>query len=82
MVLSVCVGSSCHLKGSYDVIETFKKLIADKQLEKDIELRACFCLGRCSDGVAVKADNNYILNVNGANAEQKFVDEILPLLGK
>lgn len=82
MVLSVCVGSSCHLKGSYDVIETFKKLIADKQLESDIELRACFCLGRCSDGVAVKADGNYILNVNGANAEQKFVDEILPLLGK
>ena len=82
MVLSVCVGRSCHLKGSYDVIETFKKLIADKQLESDIELRACFCLGRCSDGVAVKADSNYILNVNGANAEQKFVDEILPLLGK
>ncbi len=82
MVLSVCVGSSCHLKGSYDVIETFKKLIADKQLENDIELRACFCLGRCSDGVAVKADNNYILNVNGSNAEQKFVDEILPLLAK
>lgn len=82
MILSVCVGSSCHLKGSYDVIETFKKLIAEQKLEDKIELRACFCLGRCSDGVSVKADNNYILNVNGANAAQKFADEVLPLLAK
>lgn len=81
MVLSVCVGSSCHLKGSYDVIESFKKLIEKHGVADKIELRACFCLGRCSDGVAVKADKEYILNVNGANAEQKFVDEILPLLG-
>lgn len=82
MILSVCVGSSCHLKGSYDVIEAFKKLIAEQKLEDKIELRACFCLGRCSDGVSVKADNNYILNVNGANAAQKFADEVLPLLAK
>ncbi len=79
MVLSVCVGSSCHLKGSYDVIETFKRLIDKYDAAAKIELRACFCLGRCSDGVAVKADGNYILNVNGANAEEKFVNEILPL---
>lgn len=82
MVLSVCVGSSCHLKGSYDVIETFKKLIAEKNLGDKIELRACFCLNRCSDGVAVKADGEYILGVNGSNAEKKFNDEILPLLAK
>lgn len=80
MILSVCVGSSCHLKGSYDVIETFKRVIAERKLEDKIELRACFCLGRCSDGVSVKADNNYILNVNGANAEEKFVNEVLPLI--
>lgn len=80
MVLSVCVGSSCHLKGSYDVIETFKKLIEKHGVADKIELRACFCLGRCSDGVAVKADGNYILNVNGANAEEKFIGEILPLV--
>ena len=81
MILSVCVGSSCHLKGSYDVIETFKRLIAERGLGDKIELRACFCLGRCSDGVAVKADSTYILNVNGSNAAQKFDGEIVPLLG-
>lgn len=80
MILKVCVGSSCHLKGSYDVIDTFKSLIEKENLGDKIELRACFCLNRCSEGVSVKADDNYILNVNGQNAEQKFRDEILPLL--
>lgn len=81
MILSVCVGSSCHLKGSYDVIESFKKLIDKYGVSDKIELRASFCMGRCSDGVSVKADQNYVLGVNGANAEEKFVKEILPLLG-
>ncbi len=80
MIVSVCVGSSCHLKGSYDVIETFKKLIEKHNVADKIELRACFCLGRCADGVSVKADDAYILGVNGANATEKFESEILPLL--
>ena len=81
MVLRVCVGSSCHLKGSYDVIEAFKALIAKHGLEEKIELRACFCLNRCSEGVSVKADDTYVLNVNPQNAQQKFEQEIMPLLG-
>ncbi len=79
MILSVCVGSSCHLKGSYDVIEAFKSLIEKHNASDKIELRACFCVGRCSDGVSVKADDKLILNVNPENAEEKFEKEILPL---
>lgn len=82
MILSVCVGSSCHLKGSYDVIEAFKALIEKHNVADKIELRACFCLNRCSDGVAVKAGDTYILNVGPANAEEKFVNEVLPLISK
>ena len=80
MTLSVCVGSSCHLKGSYDVIEAFKALIDKHGVGDKIELKACFCLGRCTEGVSVKADDAYILNVNASNAEEKFVGEILPLV--
>ncbi len=80
MILSVCVGSSCHLKGSYDVIETFKSQIDKHALADKVELRACFCLGRCSNGVSVKADDKLILNVNGANAAEKFESEIMPLV--
>lgn len=78
MVLKVCVGSSCHLKGSYDVIEKFKELLKKYEVEDVIELQASFCLGHCSEGVTVKADERFILNVNADNAEEMFINEILP----
>ena len=78
MVLKVCVGSSCHLKGSYDVIEKFKELLKKYEVEDVIELQASFCLGHCSEGVTVKADERCILNVNADNAEEIFINEILP----
>ena len=78
MVLKVCVGSSCHLKGSYDVIEKFKELLKKYEVEDAIELQASFCLGHCSEGVTVKADERFILNVNADNAEEIFINEILP----
>ncbi len=80
MILSVCVGSSCHLKGSYDVIEAFKSLIEKYNAGGKIELRACFCLGHCSEGVSVTADDVFISGVNATNAEEKFVKEVLPLV--
>lgn len=78
MVLKVCVGSSCHLKGSYDVIEKFKELLKKYEVEDVIELQASFCLGHCSEGVTVKTDERFILNVNADNAEEIFINEILP----
>lgn len=78
MVIKVCVGSSCHLKGSYDVIDKFKEVIKKYQVENSVELQASFCLGHCSEGVTVKADNDFVLNVNKDNVEEKFVSEILP----
>lgn len=78
MVLKVCVGSSCHLKGSYDVIEKFKELLKKYEVEDVIELQASFCLGHCSEGVTVKADERFLLNVDADNAEEIFINEILP----
>lgn len=56
MNIKVCVGSSCHLKGSYDVIQTLKDIIKKYDVEDLVELQASFCLGLCSKGVNVKAD--------------------------
>ena len=80
MVLKVCVGSSCHLKGSYDVIEKFKEIIKKYDVEDMVDLQASFCLGHCSEGVTVKADEEFLLNVNKDNAEDIFVKDILPIL--
>lgn len=78
MVLKVCVGSSCHLKGSYDVIEEFKTCLKKYDVEDKIDLQASFCLGHCSEGVTVKADEEFLFNVNKDNAEDIFVKDILP----
>ena len=57
MTIKVCVGSSCHLKGSYDVIEAFKEVLKKYDVEDLIDLQASFCLGHCATGVTVECDD-------------------------
>lgn len=76
MVINVCVGSSCHLKGSYDVVETLKRLIEEQGLQDKVELKASFCLGNCSNGVSMKVDDEFIQNANPQNIEQIFNEQI------
>ena len=76
MVANVCVGSSCHLKGSYDVIQTLKRLIEENGLEGKVELKASFCLGDCSNGVSMKIDNRPIQNATPENITEIFENEI------
>ncbi len=78
--VTVCVGSSCHLKGSYQVVKTFEEMIKEHQLEEKLKLRASFCQGKCQGGVAVTFDGEYLVGVTMANCKQVFLDEILPNL--
>lgn len=57
MILKVCVGSSCHLKGSYDVIESLKKVLKKYDVEDLVELQASFCLGDCAQGVTMRCED-------------------------
>ena len=82
MVIKVCVGSSCHLKGSYDVIEKFKEVIKRYDVEDVVDLQASFCLGHCSEGVTVKADEEFLFNVNKDNVEDVFEKDILPKINR
>ncbi len=68
----ICVGSSCHVKGSYKIIELMRKAIADNQLEDKVILKAAFCLGNCAEGVNMRIDGNIIGNVNEENFQDIF----------
>ena len=60
MKLVVCVGSSCHLKGSRQVVERLRELIEKNKLEDSIEFSGIFCLNRCKEeGISVKLDDKY-----------------------
>ena len=70
--ISVCIGSSCHLKGSYDIIEALKSLLLEHELQETVELGASFCLGHCTDGVTIKIDDEIITGVTKNNITQIF----------
>ena len=77
MDIFVCVGSSCHLKGSYDVIKDFQRLIKLHKLEDKVKLNASFCLGHCTLGVAVKIDEVFVEGVSTDNIDDVFEKYVL-----
>lgn len=77
MIVRVCIGSACHLKGSYEVIKKLKGLIESKELMEQVELKSSFCLGQCSEAVSVKLDDQDIHSVNSENVVQFFEKEII-----
>ncbi len=69
MNISICIGSACHIKGSYEVIKIFKEYIDENDLNEFITLKSSFCLGKCSSAVSVKIDEE-IISVSPENAEK------------
>lgn len=59
MKITVCIGSSCHIKGSRIVVEQLQKLIAENKLEDKVELGGTFCLGKCQQGVCVTIGDDF-----------------------
>ncbi len=82
MTIAICVGSSCHLKGSYDVIAKMKAALAEHKLEDKVDLCAAFCLGKCSTtGVSIRVDDQIISGVNVDNFDDIFKQYVLGGLG-
>lgn len=74
--VSICVGSSCHLKGSYQILKVYEALIKAKKLEDKVELKAAFCLGHCTKGVAIKVGDAYVDGLTVSNADEVFKEYI------
>lgn len=75
--ITVCIGSSCHLKSSYDVINEFQRLITENNLEDKVNINASFCFGNCTQAVCVKIDDGAVNSVNKENAQIFFEKNIL-----
>ena len=72
----VCIGSSCHLKGSRQVVEELQKLIDQNNLKEEVELAGTFCMGNCQKGVSVKL-NDQLFSVSPQTVKEFFENEIL-----
>ena len=81
MRVTVCIGSSCHVKGSRQVVKTLQRLIAEHQIGDQVELGGTFCMSQCQLGVCVTVDEAFH-SVTPETAEQFFLDEILAKVDK
>lgn len=59
MTVTVCIGSSCHIKGSRAVVESLQSLIKENDLGEKVELSGTFCMGKCQQGVCVTVDGEF-----------------------
>ena len=71
MKITVCIGSSCHIKGSRQGVSQLQKLIAENHLDEQVELGGTFCLGNCQKGVCVTVDGAFF-SVSPDTVEEFF----------
>ena len=75
MKITVCIGSSCHIKGSRQVVAELQKLIADNDLGDKVDLGGTFCMGNCQKGVCVTVDGNFF-SVTPETVEDFFNENV------
>ena len=76
MKVTVCIGSSCHIKGSRQVVEQLQYLIAKNNLNDQVELGGTFCMGKCQQGVCVTVDDAFF-SLTPDTTDEFFQKEIL-----
>lgn len=79
--LIVCIGSSCHLRGSRDVVQILEKLVASKDVGDKVNLSGSFCMGECTNGVCVSV-NGKKFSLTPSTTESFFEKEIMEVLNK
>ena len=75
MKITVCIGSSCHIKGSKQVVEQLRHLISQNSLDDRVALTGAFCMGDCMNGVCVKIDET-MFSLQPENIEVFFETEV------
>ena len=83
MIIQICVGSSCHLKGSEKLVELFQKAIEERKLDNDITLAGSFCTGQCNRvGVTITVNDDVYIGITPETFESFFNDKVMPALVK
>ena len=76
MKIKICIGSSCHIKGARQVVETFQDLAAKHGLSDKVEMSGTFCMGNCKNGVCVDIDGN-VYSVSPETAGEFFSEHVI-----
>lgn len=83
VIIQVCVGSSCHIKGSREIIELLQKTVEDLQLEREVTLAGNFCVGKCNRvGVTIQVDDAVYEGITVEGFKEFFNEHVLKLLNR
>lgn len=83
MIIKICVGSSCHLKGSPELVELLQNAVKEYNLENEVTLAGSFCIGKCNrDGVTVQVDEEIYPGITKEGFKEFWNDKVLAVLGK
>lgn len=78
IIVQVCVGSSCHLKGSAKIVELLQKAVSEHNIESEITLAGSFCIGKCNrEGVTIQVDDEVYTGITVENFREFFSENIL-----
>lgn len=81
VIVSICVGSSCHLKGSEEIVALFQKTIEERGLQDQVILMGSLCMGKCNRiGVTVQVDDDIFPGVTVAGFSEFFEKNIMSRL--
>ncbi|MBR5139809.1 MAG: NAD(P)H-dependent oxidoreductase subunit E [Clostridia bacterium] len=81
LIVQVCVGSSCHLKGSETIVEMLESAISEHHIEDDVVLTGSFCIGKCNRvGVTVQVNDDVHVGVTAENFREFFNKNILEVI--
>ncbi|ODN29773.1 (2Fe-2S) ferredoxin domain-containing protein [Fervidobacterium thailandense] len=78
LIVRVCMGSSCHLKGSYDVVKKLRELFEGRD---DVELLGSLCMNNCSKGINVEINGKIVSKLTPENATEVVLKEIRRITG-
>ncbi len=78
----VCVGSSCHVRGSREILGRFARLLKEHGLEYQVVLEGAFCMERCGEGLNWRVGDEDITSANADEAEAIFRGKVLGLGGR
>jgi len=81
VTVTVCVGSSCHLKGARQVIMCFKDILARYDVQDKVTLKGSFCMERCGEGVNWQIDDEPVSSASAEEALAVFRQRVLGPLG-
>ena len=81
LIVQVCVGSSCHLKGSAEIVELLQNAVAEHHIEDDVVLSGSFCIGQCNRvGVTVQVNDDVHVGITRENFREFFNKNILEVI--